>query len=355
MADIPFFKTLSPCLTASGPESATVMSTRVRLARNLQNAPFPDHAKPADLKMILETVISAARELPLYKRGVVFRLSEHPRLDRELLKERHLISHSQAEAEGPRGLVADPDGCLPLMINEEDHLRLAALEPGLNADKAWARLDEMDNLLGQRLAWAYHKEWGFLTACPTNCGTALRVSARLHLPALVLTGRLEPILQGLGRLGLVVRGFYGEGTQSLGDIFQVSNGTTLGRSEREVLEHVTRLLHRLTRHEMTARQDLFSGIRRVATEDLVYRAVALLSAARRISYPETMTLVSRVRMGLHQGLKLPVGLESLQRIMILAQPAHLQRAWGKDYSSETEDERRATLVRKLAAGGWPEA
>ncbi|MBI4396196.1 MAG: protein arginine kinase [Elusimicrobia bacterium] len=343
---IPFHDNPRNWFHASGPESSVVISSRVRLARNLQNVPFPGQAKPGELTQSLESVFSALQQVPAYKEGQFFRLSAHTRLTREILIERHLISQNQCENAHDCGLAMDADGNFPLMVNEEDHIRMASVKSGLLLEEAWREVDGLDTALGQKLTWAYHPSWGFLTACPTNCGTGLRVSARLHLPALSLAGGLQRVLQGLNRLGLVVRGYYGEGTRALGEIFQVSNATTLGRSEKEIIDHVQKIIRRIIQHEMDARQQLMSGTNAVRTEDQVHRAMALLQAARCMNYEETMTLLSRVRLGLYLDMKLPASLPLLNEIMLLAQPAHVQQAAGKDLSPAERDVFRATLIRK---------
>jgi protein arginine kinase len=324
-----------------------VVSSRVRLARNLRNAPFPGHAKAPELKMILETVFDAAEKVPAFRGGHFWRLARTPRLLQEMLKERHLISQNMCDAPGDRGLALDAEGKSPVMVNEEDHLRLSAIEPGFQLAAAWERVNALDEALGAKLAWAYDAEWGFLTACPTNCGTGMRVSARLHLPALGLLGQLPPLLQSLGRLGLAVRGFHGEGTQALGDIYQVSNAATLGRSEPEILRHVSNTVKRLVRHEQEAREKIKAPPHAGAMEDQAYRAMAVLLSARRIGYEETMSLLSRVRLGLFLGYPLPVSLPTLHRIMVVAQPAHLQDMRGKELRPDERDFFRAETVRHL--------
>jgi len=341
-------------LAGDGPESAVVISSRARLARNLANAPFPDHAKPGEQKMILESVFEAAKDVPSYKKGLALRLADLPALERNILQERHLVSKHLAESGGPRGLLLDAANSLPAMVNEEDHLRLSALEPGLNLERACQRLNEADDALGKKLAWAYHDRWGYLTACPTNCGTGQRLSARLHLPALALTGALAPVLQGLQRLGLTVRGSHGEGTQAAGDIFQISNASTLGRSEEETAQYVTRLVKRVVRQETQARDEIMSGPRRLETEDGIYRAYGLLTQARKTTIAESLTLLSRLRLGVHLGLKFPFAAGLINQLMTTVQPAHIQRWAGKTAAADV-DERRAALLRKaLTDGTFPD-
>jgi protein arginine kinase len=349
MDSIPFLNNVRHWPHQLGPESDVVLSSRIRLARNLKNAPFPGQARPADLKPVLDAVSDAARAQPSYKEGTVFSLGELSRIDRELLVECHLISRNHADVGPYRGLVADADGNKPLMINEEDHVRLAVVKPGFQLQEAWEEAEALDRGLGRTLSWATHSSWGFLTACPTNCGTGLRASARLHLPALGLLGRLPEAMEELGRLHLSVRGFYGEGTRALGDIFQISNGRTLGPVEGDIIGQVKKVLLGLIRHERVARKQLLSSRHRAQTEDHIYRAMAILHQARRMSFEETLTLLSRVRMGLSLDLKLPVTLPLLNEIMELAQPVHVQKLSGRECHPDLRDSFRADLIRKALA------
>jgi len=332
-----------------GPHSSVVISSRVRLARNVLNASFPSLNKQTDLKNVLDTVLKVAEAHPLFKKGSIQRMPDLSALDRQVLMERHIISKELAANDRFGGLLLDETERTPVMINEEDHVRMAALGPGLGLEEAWERLTELDDWMGKRLPWSYHTSFGFLTACPTNCGTGLRASTLLHLPALVMTNEIHNILQGLSRLGLAARGFYGEGSKALGDIFQISNASSLGKNEKSLIRLVQQITLRLVKHETEARQRIHETPWRVKTEDAVFRSLGILQNARQIGFEEAMTLLSRLRLGLHLGLDLGVSLSTLNSLTILTQPAHLTRAEGKDLSIPDRDAARAALLRKNLA------
>jgi protein arginine kinase len=232
-----------------------------------------------------------------------------------------------------------------VMVNEEDHIRLQSLAEGLAFEAAWKRADEIDTQLGERLPFAFDSEWGFCTRCPTNAGTGMRASCLLHLPALVINGDIEKILESLVAAGVTARGFYGERSKAFGDLFQISNSVSLGQSEREILESVQRAVEALAHHERQARAALLEPSRRAATEDLVFRAWGILRNARLISYDEAMLLLSRVRVGSQIGLALPVDPAVLNHLMLLTQPAHLQILSGRPLKTEERDHLRAELIR----------
>src|SRR5512142_1078974 len=216
-----------------GPHDRIVMSSRVRLARNIKESAFPGWAKKPERILILETIRPAVERLPEMKESFSQSMDNLSTLDKQMLVERHLISREHAAKSAGSGLVLNRDETLCVMINEEDHLRMQALRPGLQLRQAWTAIDQADSLLEKRLEYAFSPDLGYLTACPTNIGTGIRVSAMLHLPGLVLAEQINPIIQSVNKLGLAVRGLYGEGTEALGNVFQVSNQMTLGESTGE--------------------------------------------------------------------------------------------------------------------------
>ncbi|MBI3291228.1 MAG: protein arginine kinase [Elusimicrobia bacterium] len=333
-------------LTREGGSSAVVISSRARLARNLVGLPFPQRADKTTQRHIFQHIIRAAEQVPSLAKAQVLDLPALSRVERQFLMERHLISHEQAFSPGERGVIIGEGEGLSVMINEEDHLRLQAMEPGLALAGAWQRVARLDQELGKLLEFAYMEEWGFLTACPTNVGTGLRASCLVHLPALVLREELTEVLQGITRAGGGARGLYGEGTKAMGDLFQISNTTTLGLSEPEMVAMLERVVTQVIRREMEERQALMAPALRIQTEDQVYRAWGILTQARAISYEETLQLLSRVRLGRALGLDLPVNTGVLQGLMLATQPAHLQILQGKELKTEERDLIRATLVRQ---------
>ena len=338
-------------LDARGEHPDIVLSTRVRLARNLQGFAFGPRARVNDRTAVLELVTAACERVPLLQGGHVQELSALNPRGRRILLERRLASKDLIEENGssvPKGtaVVVTPGRPLSVMVNEEDHLRLQTLFSGLRLREAWGLLDDLDDELGREVPFAYHPEFGFLTSCPTNVGTGLRASVLMHLPALVLTKEIGKVLQGLGQVGLTFRGLYGEGSEVVGNFFQVSNQTTLGKSEDDLVDHLDRIVRQVIQYETQARQVLLRDAGAV-TEDKIWRAYGLLRYARSLSFEELMNLLSGVRLG--ASLKLLPGLRvySLNKIVIFTQSAHLEEAAGRDLSPAESDIHRASFVRRV--------
>lgn len=337
-------------LEASGPGSHLVISTRIRLARNLRHHRFATRSDASEREAIFAEVERAAGSTRHLGRAVRFRLDRLEPLDRQLLHERHLISRELAATEsGARvriggGLLVQDHASA--MVNEEDHLRLQGLQSGFALEAAWDVVAALDREIGDRLAYAFHPEFGYLTSCPTNVGTGLRASVLVHLPGLVLTKEINKILQGLTQVGLTFRGLYGEGSEVVGNLFQLSNQTTLGKSERELLDQLGKLVRRVMEHEERARQILLRDATSIL-EDKVWRAYGLLRHARMLSFEETMNLLSGVRLGV--GLKLipHVSLYTLNQLLVWTQPAHLAAAQKRPVSDEELPVRRAEFVRRM--------
>ncbi len=336
-------------LEGSGPRSDLVLSTRIRLARNLSGRIFGLRNSTAQREEILEVVQEAARSVPQLERAMVIRLDHLPQLDRQLLHERHLVSKDIAGLEpagrvraGSALLVQDQVG---LMVNEEDHLRLQGLVSGFALEAAYDAVNAVDSELGQRLAFAFHPEFGYLTSCPTNVGTGLRASVLIHLPGLVLTKEISKVLQGLSQVGLTFRGLYGEGSEVVGNYFQLSNQTTLGKSEFDLLDHLGKMVQQVITYEEQARHVLLRDAPLVI-EDKVWRAYGLLRYARSLSFEETMNLLSGVRLGVGLGLVPGLSLYALNKLLVFTQPAHLMAPDGTECSAAEVATRRATYVRQ---------
>jgi protein arginine kinase len=313
-------------LDASGPMSNIVLSTRVRLARNLAGMPFNGRSSEPERRRVLDEVDRVWQRSPLARGGVRFLVDELEPGDRVLLHERHLISKELAaaavERNGDSHGAVYLAGSLGLMVNEEDHLRLQVFHSGFALSQAYADLERLDRDLGSALPVAFHQEFGYLTACPTNAGTGLRASVLIHLPGLVLTKEIAKVLQGLTQVGLTFRGLYGEGSEVVGNFFQLSNQTTLGKTEDELLDHLGKIVRQVVTYEEQARQVLLRDAPTII-EDKVWRAYALLRYARSLSFEETMNLLSGVRLGV--GLKLipKLSVYTLNKLLIYTQPAHL--------------------------------
>lgn len=332
-----------------GPHSRIVLSSRVRLARNLKSWPFPGYAKKPDRVKTLEIIRPAIEGLPQMEGGFAETMDNLTALDKQILVERHLISREHAAKNAGSGLVLSRDEAFCVMINEEDHLRMQALRPGLQLKEAWHAIDQFDSNLEKKLDYAFSMELGYLTACPTNLGTGIRVSAMLHLPALVLDEQINQIIQAVNKLGLAVRGLYGEGTEALGNIFQVSNQMTLGESETDIVERLSKVLAQIIEHEENARQRLMEKKPKVLFNQ-IGRAYGILANAHIISSKETMNQLSLMRLGVNLGLFPGVKMALLDELFILTQPAHLQKQFSEKLSAEERDLLRADMLRERLRG-----
>jgi protein arginine kinase len=328
-----------------GPHDRIVMSSRVRLARNLKDASFPGWAKKPERIRILELIRPAVETLPEMKDAFSDSMDHLTTLDKQILVERHLISREHAAKSSGSGLVLNREETLCVMINEEDHLRMQALRPGLQLRQAWTTLDQADSVLEKKLEYAFNPDLGYLTACPTNLGTGIRVSAMLHLPGLVLGEQINPIIQSVNKLGLAVRGLYGEGTEALGNVFQVSNQMTLGETETAIVERLEKVLSQIIEHEENARQTLLEKKPKMVYNH-IGRAYGILANAHSISSKETMNLLSLMRLGVDLGLFSSVDRSLVDELFILTQPAHLQKMHSEKLSAEERDLLRADMVRE---------
>jgi len=327
-----------------GPHSRIVLSSRVRLARNAKTWPFPGYAKKPDRVEALKAIRPAVESLPQMQGGFLETMDNLTALDKQILVERHLISREHAAKNAGSGLAITKDETICVMINEEDHLRMQALKPGLQLKEAWQAIDQFDSALEKKLDYAFSPELGYLTACPTNLGTGIRVSAMLHLPALVLSEQINQIVQAVNKLGLAVRGLYGEGTEALGNIFQVSNQMTLGEVETDIVERLNKVLAQLIEHEENARASLLEKKPKVLFNH-IGRAYGVLANAHSISSKETMNLLSLMRLGVDLGLFPGAKLALVDELFITTQPAHLQKQFSEKLSAEERDLLRADMLR----------
>jgi protein arginine kinase len=337
-------------LDASGPEGNIVLSTRVRLARNIKGKRFPISAEPEANEEILEEVERASRSSRQLRDVPLIRLDSLRGIECQLLHERHLISRELAGLEtngGTRkGAALLTDGSVGLMVNEEDHVRLQCLKSGFALTDAYKDLESLDADMGRQLPFAFHEEFGYLTSCPTNAGTGLRASVLIHLPGLVLTKEIAKVLQGLSQVGLTFRGLYGEGSEVVGNFFQLSNQTTLGKTESELLDHLGDMVRKVIEYEQQARNVLQRDAPTVIA-DKVWRAYGLLKYARSVSFEETMNLLSGVRLGVGLNLISDVSVYTLNKLLIFAQPAHLAVGEGRELGDPELSTVRATYTRQL--------
>jgi len=332
-------------LRGSGPESDIVISSRIRLARNLAEYPFirrcTDHDRSAIEKTLSERILGVSE----WKNVSYINVADLDEVDRQFLVERQLISRELADAEGARAVAVDPHEKFSLMINEEDHLRIQVMHSGLALETAWEQINRIDDLIEEKVNYAFHPKFGYLTACPTNVGTGLRVSVMLHLPALVITRQIEKVFRSLQKISLVVRGLYGEGSDSMGDFYQISNQITLGRGEEKLIGQVSEVVPILIDYERKARKFLVNESQKDLC-DKVSRAYGILCNAHTISSEETMHLLSSVRMGINLGLISDLEIPTVNKLFIHTQPAHLQKLRGVELDTADRNVERAVYLRR---------
>ncbi len=328
-----------------GPHNKIVMSSRVRLARNLKGVAFPGWAKKAERIKTLEAIRPAVEALPQMADRFSETMDNFTLLDKNILVERHLISREHAAKNAGSGLVLNRDETLCVMINEEDHLRMQALRPGLQLKQAWQAIDQVDSRLEKKLEYAFTPDLGYLTACPTNIGTGIRVSAMLHLPGLVLAEHINQIIQAVNKLGLAVRGLYGEGTEALGNVFQVSNQMTLGEAEPDIVERLNKVLSQIIEHEENARGSLLEKKPKTVYNH-IGRAYGILANAHSISSKETMNLLSLMRLGVDLGLFPDLERALVDELFVITQPNHLQKRYSDKLTAEERDLLRADMLRE---------
>jgi protein arginine kinase len=331
-------------LRGIGPESDIVISSRIRLARNLAAFPFTNRASAHQKTEIEASLRERINKMDLDPRLSYVNVPGLSALDRQFLVERQLISRELATAEGPRGVALVPQETVSLMVNEEDHLRLQVMRSGFALDEAWQDIDKVDDLLEQRVSYAFSEEFGYLTACPTNVGTGMRASVMLHLPALVLTKQIEKVFRALQKINLAVRGLYGEGSRASGDFYQISNQVTLGKSEATILSEIREVIPQIITYERQARATLVRETRQML-QDKVSRAFGTLCSATMMTSEETMDLLSSVRLGINLGLLAELTMPTVNELFIHTQPAHLQKLMGQPLDGEERNAARARYLR----------
>lgn len=347
-----FLQTPSKWMEGSGPYAEIILSSRTRLARNLASFPFPSLMTESQRESVVERVVAAVKEQEVaaqFGEMEVLYVHKLSPLVRQALVEKHLISPEYAAAEGFRAFIRSTDEVLSIMVNEEDHLRVQCLYPALQLGESFRFADRFDDALEAKLDFAFDEKRGYLTACPTNVGTGLRASVMVHLPALALTGQADRVLAALSKVGLAVRGLYGEGSQALGNIFQVSNQVTLGQSEEEIVQNLSAVARQLVDQESSARAQLQKEAK-LQLEDRVFRAYGILTSARVISSQEALNLLSELRLGID--LKLIKGIDGrvLNKLLVLLQPACTQVLAGREMGAFERDGARASLIREYLTG-----
>jgi protein arginine kinase len=333
-------------LRGEGSEADLVISSRVRLARNLTDVPFTTVANDRQRAEVADRIQDSLDTLRPGLSLKIQHLEELDDVEKLVLVERHLISRELAMASGPRVVAHDETESFSLMGNEEDHLRLQVVKSGYRLEEAWQQMDHLEKAIDSELQFAFDKKFGYLTACPTNVGTGLRASVMLHLPAMMITGKIEEVNRAATKLHLAIRGLFGEGTEAQGDFFQISNQRTLGETEEKILQNIAEVLPKILSYERTLRGQLFEQ-RKEWTEDRVGRAFGILSHARVIQSKEALDHLSLMRLGVSMGILQDLTMDQVNRMFLYSQPGHLQAIDGQELSPAERDLKRADLLRKI--------
>ena len=343
-----FMSQVGEWLKAAGPENDIVISSRIRLARNLRGYPFTSIGSPEKLSEVETLIREKLEENDIIPDMTYLKLKDLTQLERNLLVERHLISKDHAEKNSARALALDKKESLSIMVNEEDHMRLQVLKSGLQLTESWKEIDELDNRLEKELPYAFSPQFGYLTACPTNVGTGMRISVMLHLPALTVTKQVEKVFQSLIRIKFIVRGLYGEGTYATGDFYQIANQISLGYAEKDIINEIYNIIPEIIKYERTWREKLLADPTK-HLEDRIWRAYGTLRYASSITSQEISDLLSVIRVGITVGLIKDIDIKTLNEIFIFSQPAHLQKMEKKTLTAAERDIARAQYLRKKVA------
>ena len=337
-------KNLSSWLSGKGDENMVVLSSRVRLARNVAGCVFPSAADAETREKVIGYFESALARSKKLSQGRLIKASELTDLDKSFLVERHLMSPTFMQGSNSGALYVSEDEKVSIMVNEEDHFRIQALAPGLDPETPFKAAGEYDNEIGGLLEFDYDPDFGFLTACPTNVGTGLRASVLIHLPGLVITKEIDRVITKITQMGVAVRGFYGEGTDVLGNLFQVSNQNTLGISEEETLKLIKNVTQKIIEEEASARERLIDEASDQIS-DKIWRAYGILKYARVLTSEEVMNLLSAVRLGVAMKIINNIDISLINQLLLLSQPAHLQKYYSEEMTPDKRDVVRAEMVR----------
>jgi protein arginine kinase len=331
-------------LKGQGPDSNIVVSSRIRLARNFEEFYFPIRQPEDDARILFLKVQDGVKKSAVLRELHFFDFAQLSSLQRDFLHERHLVSREFASEPEGRALLLRKDEVISVMVNEEDHLRIQVIKSGFDLQNTWELANRLDDEFSRHMKYAFTPEMGYLTSCPTNVGTGMRASCMLHLPALIMTKRINRILELLAKLMFTTRGFFGEGTQATGNFFQVSNQMTLGVSEEEVLENLNGVIRQLKSQELEAREYMYERYR-LTLEDKIWRAMGILKNARVITSSEALGYLSLLRLGADMGILKGLDIEPLNNLLITIQPAHLQKVYKKKLSHDDRDAIRSTYIR----------
>ncbi|MBP2655263.1 MAG: putative ATP:guanido phosphotransferase [Firmicutes bacterium] len=346
-------QSVTPWMVEGGTDGDIVLSSRVRLARNMEGVPFPSRASQEQMNKVVEEARRSVSDLggDDQHEYMLVEMDKLSPLERYILVEKHIVSPNFAEELSNRGLIIRDDAAVSIMINEEDHLRIQCLEPGLNLQAAINMANRVDDILEARQSFSFSEQCGYLTACPTNVGTGLRASVMVHLPALVLTRQINRIIAAATQLGLAVRGLYGEGSEAIGNIFQISNQLTLGHSEQEIIDNLQNIAKQVVEQERSARE-ILARSSEDALADRVWRAYGILRYARSMTGKEAMTMLSEVRLGIDMGIIDGVSAAIFNELLVTTRPNFLQKIAGNgDIQPNERDRLRAQLIREKIKEG----
>ncbi|MBU6301978.1 MAG: protein arginine kinase [Verrucomicrobia bacterium] len=332
-------------MVQSGPHGDIVVTSRVRLARNVEGLAFPGWTRKNDRAAVLQGLRPVIEALPEMAGAFSRELKDLDALRKQLLVERHLISREHAAKSAGSAAIMNPRQTISIMINEEDHLRMQAILPGLQLHEAWAVIDGVDSGVEKSVNYAFNAEWGYLTACPTNLGTGMRASAMLHLPGLVLGDQMNEVVRAVNKIGLAVRGLYGEGSEAFANLFQMSNQSTLGESEQDIIARLEKVILHVVEQEKNARQRLVSQKPHVL-DDQICRAWAILNHARVLGSKEALNLLSMLRLGIDLGYFPGEARNLTDTLMMEIQPAHLQTLISRRMDGDERDRQRAEILRR---------
>jgi protein arginine kinase len=339
---------LSEWMKGEGPESDIVISSRIRIARNIKDFPYPMLATNLQSKEVLDQVskVLENEDLQTISAFSLVPLSELSELEKMVLVEKHLISPNLANESRNGAVILSENESISIMVNEEDHLRIQCLCPGFQVKEVWDLANQIDDIFESHLDYGYDEKKGYLTSCPTNVGTGIRASVMMHLPALVLSQQINRILSAVTQVGLTVRGLYGEGSEALGNLFQISNQITLGQSEEEIIDNLHSVARQIIEHERAARQKLLAESSRMRMVDRVNRSLGILSFAEIMDSKEAAQRLSDVRLGIDLGIINKLSAHVLNELLVMTQPGFLQQHAGEKLSAEERDIRRAQLIRE---------
>ncbi|GAV24372.1 ATP--guanido phosphotransferase [Carboxydothermus islandicus] len=338
----------SPWMAGTGTDADIVVSSRIRLARNLKDIPFPhlmDEETASYVTKEVEKAVTSRGFKQKFGKTEFFKLVTLAPIERQVLVEKHLISPDHADGHPRRAFACTEDERIALMINEEDHIRLQVLLPGLELREAYNIATMVDDKLEEKLFYAFSEKYGYLTACPTNTGTGIRASTMLHLPGLTYTNQIPSLLNNTAKLGLTVRGLYGEGTKARGDLYQVSNQITLGLTEEEIIENVISVTRQIINQERMAREALYRE-NRYALEDELWRSYGILTSARMISSEEAMNLLSKVRLGVELKILPEIKRSVFNELLVATAPAYLTNLAQRPLDPAERDWERAKIIRE---------